>query len=472
DFSPSLQMAPKISLLHVTADSSLLERECAAQEFITAANAVFFKAQGLATLAPLHEMWTRKSEVHQACVNLWSLNKQVPWATEFGKMVVLWEHAISTIEQIKLMHFEKMAIELESTVPTVAPKPVVNLAPTPVSATLSIQRAPSVPYIANPSSPPMRLLSELSLQEQEEFWRLVVDTRTFFPMATEDDNNDEEATQKLRKELEDFVVPTTLLPPPSEYFEGDIGLPWGAKILGGRKGDITLVSPATRALVLSKNGTCDCCIADNMADHCWYPTGKHPCWHCYCKSKGCLWNGVSVRTQKKRPPLAALVMAKHIKLVQVAKAFLEWQGKPSQFFVLEEYKGKGKAKALLEDSEQTSAKQSFKSRELVDSDSDKEDEEDRVHVIKKIKREHVEELTSAKRRKEIIELDEEVEIVAPKTPVAGPLCPTSKPIVLVPSAPKFVPKPVIALASPVAGPSTAPIVSSSADKPQKVLFVK
>ncbi|KAG6886895.1 hypothetical protein C0995_003528 [Termitomyces sp. Mi166 len=57
----------------------------------------------------------------------------------------------------------------------------------------------------------------------------------------EDDNDDEEATQKLRKELEDFVVPTTfddkllvsLLLPPSKYFEGDSGLPRGAKISGG-----------------------------------------------------------------------------------------------------------------------------------------------------------------------------------------------------------------------------------------------
>ncbi|KAG6870725.1 hypothetical protein C0995_011117, partial [Termitomyces sp. Mi166 len=88
-----------------------------------------------------------------------------------------------------------------------------------------------------------------------------------------------------------------------------------------------------------------------MADHCWYPTGEHPCWRCYRKSKGCLWNGIGVRTQKKRPPLAALVVAKCVKLVQVVKAFLERQGKPSQFFVLEGYKGKGKAKALVEDSE-------------------------------------------------------------------------------------------------------------------------
>ncbi|KAG6881164.1 hypothetical protein C0995_002831, partial [Termitomyces sp. Mi166 len=191
-----------------------------------------------------------------------------------------------------------------------------------------------------------------------------------------------------------------------------------------------------------------------MADHCWYPTGKRPCWRCYCKSKGCLWNGVGVRTQKKRPPLAALVMAKRVKLVQVAKAFLERQGKPSQFFVLEGYKGKGKAKALVEDSETMGA-----------NDSDEEEEEDRVHTIKKIKRKHVEEPTGAKKRKEIMELDDEVEIVAAKIPAAGPSCPASKPIVLVPGASKFVPKPIVTLASPVAGPSTAPIASSSAPKP-------
>ncbi|KAG6871005.1 hypothetical protein C0995_009077, partial [Termitomyces sp. Mi166 len=240
----------------------------------------------------------------------------------------------------------------------------------------------------------------------------------------EDDDDDEEATQKLRKELEDFVVPTT----------------FDDKLL------------------------CDHCIADNMADHCWYLTGKRPCWHCYRESKGCLWNGISIRTQKKRPPLATLVMAKCVKLVQVAKAFLEWQGKLSQFFVLEGYKGKGKAKALLEDSEQTGAKRSFKSRELVDSDSDEEDEEDRVCVIKKIKWEHVEELTGTKKKKKIIELDEEAEIVVPKAPVVGPLRPSSKPIVLVPSMPKPVPKPIIVLASPIAGPSTVPIASSSAPK--------
>ncbi|KAG6858008.1 hypothetical protein C0995_003397, partial [Termitomyces sp. Mi166 len=202
-----------------------------------------------------------------------------------------------------------------------------------------------------------------------------------------------------------------------------------------------------------------------MADHCWYPTGERPCWRCYRKLKGCLWNGIGVRTQKKRPPLAALVVAKHVKLVQAAKAFLERQGKPSQFFILEGYKGKGKAKALVEDSETTGAKQSFKSRKLVDSNSDKEEEEDRVCAIKKIKREHIEELTGAKRRKENMELDDKVEIVAAKIPAAGPSCPASKPIVLVPGASKFVPKLIVMLASPVAGPSTVPIASSSTPKP-------
>ncbi|KAG6870980.1 hypothetical protein C0995_009264 [Termitomyces sp. Mi166 len=480
-------MAPKISLLNVSPDACILEREYAAQKFIVAADAVFLKPQGLATLAPLHKMafgllegllddwcqlnlttieWLHKAEVRQACVNIWSLNKQVPWAAEFGKMVVSWEHAISTIEQIKLMHFEKMAIELESSVPTVALQPIVNPAPTPVSTTSSIQCTPLVPYIANPSSPPISGAFS-SLQEHSFQWPAPCSKGKGKAKATKDDDNDEETAQKLRKELEEFVAPTTfdnkllvsLLLPPSEYFEGDSRLPQGTKILGGQKGDITLVSPATRALVLEKNGTCDCCIADNMANHCWYLTGERPCWCCYCKLKGCLWNGIGVRTQKKRPPLAALVMAKHVKLVQAAKAFLEQQGKPSQFFVLEEYKGKGKVKALVEDSEPMGTK------ELVDSDSNEEEEEDRVRAIKKIKREHVEEPTGAKRRKEIMELDNEVEIVAAEIPAAGPSCPASKPVVLVPGTSKFVPKPIVTLASPVAGPSTAPIASSSAPKP-------
>ncbi|KAG6858128.1 hypothetical protein C0995_002403, partial [Termitomyces sp. Mi166 len=102
-------MAPKISLLTVSPDACLLEREYAAQKFIVAADTVFLKAQGLATLVPLHETafgllegllddwcqlnlttieWLHKAEVRQACVNIWSLDKQAPWAAEFGKTVV------------------------------------------------------------------------------------------------------------------------------------------------------------------------------------------------------------------------------------------------------------------------------------------------------------------------------------------------------------------------------------------------
>ncbi|KAG6859629.1 hypothetical protein C0995_006423, partial [Termitomyces sp. Mi166 len=261
-------MALKISLLKVSANASLLECEHDAQEFIVAADAVFFKAQGLVMLAPLYKMvfgllegllddwrllnsdsikWLCKAEVHQACINLWSLNKQAPWCAEFGKTVVSWEHAISTIEQIRLRHFEKMVIELEPTVPIVVPKTVMDLAPTPASTTSLIQRALSVPYILDPSSLPMHLHLELLFQEQEEVhavssalpptqepfqWLAPCNKDKSKAKAMEDDKDEEgEATQKLRKELEDFVVLTkfdnellaSLLLPPSEYYKGDIG---------------------------------------------------------------------------------------------------------------------------------------------------------------------------------------------------------------------------------------------------------
>ncbi|KAG6858327.1 hypothetical protein C0995_000753 [Termitomyces sp. Mi166 len=142
-----------------------------------------------------------------------------------------------------------MAIELESSMPIMVLQPIMNLAPTPVSTTSSIQCAPSVPYIADSSSPPMHLLSELSLQEHKEVravsgtlsltqecssqWSVLQNKGKSKAKVTEDDDDDEETAQKLRKELKDFVVPTTfddkllasLLPPPSEYFEEDSGLP-------------------------------------------------------------------------------------------------------------------------------------------------------------------------------------------------------------------------------------------------------
>ncbi|KAG6899244.1 hypothetical protein C0995_006510 [Termitomyces sp. Mi166 len=128
-----------------------------------------------------------------------------------------------------------MAIELEPTAPIVAPKTVMDPAPTPVSTTSS---------------------STLLLTQEHSWWSVPCNKGKGKAKATEDDEDKEsEATQKLRKELEDFVVPT-----------------------------------------------------------------------------------------------------KHIKLVQAAKAFLEQQDKSSQFFILEGYKGKRKAKALLGDSEQMGAK--------------------------------------------------------------------------------------------------------------------
>ncbi|KAG6900032.1 hypothetical protein C0995_004464 [Termitomyces sp. Mi166 len=200
-------MAPKISLLHITADSSLFEREHATQEFIAATDAVFFKAQGLVMLAPLHETpfslleglldnwhllnlnsveWPCKAEVHQACINLWSLNKQAPWSAEFGKMV---------------LHLE-----------------------------LSLQEQEEVHATA------------LSLTQEPSQWSVPHNKGKGKAKVMEDDEEEEEATQKFRKELEDFVVLTTfddkllasLLPPPLEYYEGDI-----VRVTSGGCGSVT-----------------------------------------------------------------------------------------------------------------------------------------------------------------------------------------------------------------------------------------
>ncbi|KAG6892585.1 hypothetical protein C0995_003022, partial [Termitomyces sp. Mi166 len=110
-----------------------------------------------------------------------------------------------------------MAIELKSSVPTVALQPIVNPAPTPVSTTSSIQHAPSVPYIADPSSLPMHKQEEvcaalgafLSPQERSSQRSAPQNKGKGKAKATEDDDDDEETAQKFRKELEDFVVPTT-----------------------------------------------------------------------------------------------------------------------------------------------------------------------------------------------------------------------------------------------------------------------
>ncbi|KAG6899938.1 hypothetical protein C0995_004600 [Termitomyces sp. Mi166 len=109
------------------------------------------------------------------------------------------------------------------------------------------------------------------------------------------------------------------------------------------------------------------------------------------------------------------------------------------------FKGKGKAKALLVDSEP-----------MGTNDSNKKEEEERVCVIKKIKRKHIEELIGMGKGKEIIEFEDLVdETMAPKTPAVEPLHQTLKSMILISSMLKSVPKPIIALASPVASPSTA-----------------
>ncbi|KAG6858760.1 hypothetical protein C0995_014102, partial [Termitomyces sp. Mi166 len=230
--------------------------------------------------------------------------------------------------------------------------------------------------------------------------------------AMEEDEDEEEAIQRYKQELFNDKLLVSLLPPPMEYYVGDVGLPRGAKISGGRKGEIMLVLPMTRALVLSKNGA----------------------------------KGVGVRTQLKWLLAGALVLAKHVKLVQAAKAFLEGQEKPLQFFILEGYKGKGK----LRD---------------VDSNSEAEEEEDQVHKIKRIKRKHVEKkLTGARMRKETADLDE-VKIVEPRAPVAGPLCLASKPIIWVPHVPRPISRSIITLVLPVAAPSSLLVVNQASKVP-------
>ncbi|KAG6882144.1 hypothetical protein C0995_015680 [Termitomyces sp. Mi166 len=135
-----------------------------------------------------------------------------------------------------------MAIELELSVPMVAPQPIVNPTPMPVSTTLLIQHVPLVPYIADPSSPPMHSCHYRSKKNSGAFsspqecssqWPAPQNKGKGKAKATEDDNDDKETAQKLRKELEEFIAPITfdnkllasLLPPPSEYFEGDSRLP-------------------------------------------------------------------------------------------------------------------------------------------------------------------------------------------------------------------------------------------------------
>ncbi|KAG6898847.1 hypothetical protein C0995_008097, partial [Termitomyces sp. Mi166 len=196
---------------------------------------------------------------------------------------------------------------------------------------------------------------ELSLQEQEKVhaissalsWMQEPPSQRSAPCnkgkgkakAMEDDEEEEEATQKFRKELEDFVVPTTfddkllasLLLPPSEYYEGDIGLPRGAKIWHGRKGDITLVSPAMRVLVLEKNGA----IVIVALPTTWLITAG-------TRLVNVLAGAVITSPKAACGMVSVLERRRNIHLCP----YLSWP----------RYKGKGKAKALLGDSEQAGTK--------------------------------------------------------------------------------------------------------------------
>ncbi|KAG6859834.1 hypothetical protein C0995_003197 [Termitomyces sp. Mi166 len=149
--------------------------------------------------------------------------------------------------------------------------------------------------------------------------------------------------------------------------------------------------------------------------------------------------------------MEVLLLTKHIKLVQVAKAFLEPQ---------EGFKGKRKSKALIANSEQMGTKRAFKSKEMVKSNSKEKEEEERVCMIKKIKHKHIEELIGASKRKEVVELQT---TVASKMPVAGPLHSISK-LVLISSMTKSVLKMLVVSTTPIAGPSNMWTVPSSAPK--------
>ncbi|KAG6871810.1 hypothetical protein C0995_016268 [Termitomyces sp. Mi166 len=153
-------MFTKISLLKVSAGASLLEHEHATQDFIIAADNVFYKAQELIMIAPLHKM---------------------------------------------------IAVELEPTVPVVVPEASMAPAPTPVSAALFIKCAPSVPYVAELSSPPMHISTMLITQRQPFQWAPIHSKSKEKAKVTKEDNdNEDEATQTLQEELENFIVPTTV----------------------------------------------------------------------------------------------------------------------------------------------------------------------------------------------------------------------------------------------------------------------
>ncbi|KAG6860146.1 hypothetical protein C0995_015224 [Termitomyces sp. Mi166 len=123
-------------------------------------------------------------------------------------MVASWEHIISTIKQVKLMHFHKTAFELELTALVLVPStvPVVPAGPalTPASVVSSSKHAPSVLYIVAvdiTSSPSVHLSFKLSLQEQEEVCAVHAPVREKGKdkvKATEEDDDDEDKATKKR----------------------------------------------------------------------------------------------------------------------------------------------------------------------------------------------------------------------------------------------------------------------------------
>ncbi|KAG6860448.1 hypothetical protein C0995_011041 [Termitomyces sp. Mi166 len=150
------------------------------------------------------------------------------------------------------------------------------------------------------------------------------------------DDNENKVTQKKCQELKDFVVPMTftkkelaaLLLLLSEYFEKDVGLLKGAKILSGRKAELVLAVPATRALTLQNHGII-----------------------------------------------------------------------------------KDKSRVIV--AEKTGAKGAFESSETVNSDSDNDNEEERVCIIKKIKWEHIKEPVEKGKRREV-EKTQTTVVISPK----------------------------------------------------------
>ncbi|KAG6898585.1 hypothetical protein C0995_009216 [Termitomyces sp. Mi166 len=333
-------MFTQISLLKVSAGASLLEYEHTAQDFLIAADNVFYKAQGLAMLAPLHKTvfgllegllddWNVLGldfvEWRQCGVLI--LGKQ--WRVCFSWSLV---SALADGQQVSWKH--SMAIELELTAPVAVPKASMAPAPTPVSVALSIH-LPFLMWLSH--------LVHLCMSSLLDGLLLAARVRAKAKAIEEDDDDEDEATQTLREELENFVVPTTV------YYH---------------------------------------CQWNIMRDM----------WACH-KAQG-FW----VEGMKKCPPIEVLLLAKHVKLVWAAKAFLKHQGKPSQFFILEGFKEKGKSNALIAKLEQMGAKRAFKSKETVESDSDEEEEEERVCMIKKMKCKHIKEPIGMSKEKEAIEL--------------------------------------------------------------------